>query len=100
MIPLILEKDPRSKIEPLEKKKYLSNGKYTLFHFLETVKKMFANKIKKSESLCFYIAGKVIENGGNATAYAEKFMEDIYCAHRDEDGFLYVTYGTLEAFGG
>jgi hypothetical protein len=26
---------------------------------------MFAARINKSESLCFYIAGKVIENGGN-----------------------------------
>jgi GABA(A) receptor-associated protein len=98
MIPLILEKDPRSKIEPLEKKKYLSSSKYTLFHFLETTKKMFATKIKKSESLCFYIAGRVIENGGKQIVNAEKLMEDVYRAHRDEDGFLYVIYGTLEAF--
>lgn len=33
MIAVILEKDLRSKIEPLEKVKFLANGKYTLYHF-------------------------------------------------------------------
>lgn len=66
MIPIILERDHKSKIEPLDKKKYLSGPKYTFFQFMETTKKLFANKIKKSEALCFYIAGKVIENGGSS----------------------------------
>lgn len=48
MIPVILEKDNKSKIEPLEKKKFLSGPKYTFFQFAETIRKLFANKIKKS----------------------------------------------------
>lgn len=64
MVPIILEKDSKSKIEPLEKKKYIANQKYTLFQFLETLKKKFTGKLKKSESICFYVAGKVIESGG------------------------------------
>ena len=64
MIPIIMEKDLKSRIEPLEKKKYIANKSYTLFQFLETVKKKFAGRIKKSESISFYIAGRVIESGG------------------------------------
>lgn len=64
MIPIILEKDAKSKIESLDKKKFISQGDYTLFKFLETLKKKFIGKVKKTESICFYIAGKVIESGG------------------------------------
>lgn len=48
MIPVILERDPKTSLEPLEKQKYLSNPKSTLFKFLETVKTLFNDKVKKS----------------------------------------------------
>lgn len=30
--------------------------------------------------------------------YLEKTMETVYNLHKDKDGFLYITYGTMEAF--
>uniref|UniRef100_A0A8C7EG80 MLP3C protein n=1 Tax=Nothoprocta perdicaria TaxID=30464 RepID=A0A8C7EG80_NOTPE len=37
--------------------------------------------------------------GGRALPAATATMQELYREHRDEDGFLYLTYASQEAFG-
>ena len=90
-IPIIFEKDPKSKIEPFPKTRYLVSKDLTVNHF----QLLLRNKLKLDESQAFFLLvdGKICIMG-------EKTLNEIYIKYKDKkDGFLYLMYSTDQVWG-
>merc|ERR1712144_173098 len=88
-IPVICEKVEKSDIATIDKKKYLVPADLTVGQFVYVIRK----RIKLSpEKAIFIFVDEVLP----PTA---ALMSTIYEEHKDEDGFLYVTYSGENTFG-
>lgn len=82
-VPVICEKDPKSKINSILKTRYLIPKNYTVSQFSFLISK----KITLTNEESFYL----LANGINAIS-GKDTMYEIYNKYKDEDGFLYITY--------
>merc|ERR1712232_188318 len=89
-IPVICERDQRSDIPDIDKKKYLVPQDLTVGQFVYVIRK----RIKLSPEKAIYI---FINNVLPPTA---ALMSSIYEEQKDDDGFLYITYSGENTFGG
>ena len=90
-IPIICEKDPRSKLKDIEKTKYLMPKDLTVSQFHLIIR----NKIElnQEESLFLLVDGKI-------SLVGETRLGDIYEKYGNkEDGFLYIVYVGNEYMG-
>ncbi|GAA5877821.1 hypothetical protein JCM16303_000250 [Sporobolomyces ruberrimus] len=88
-IPVICEKADKTDIAVIDKKKYLVPADLTVGQFVYVIRK----RIKlEPEKAIFIFVDEVLP----PTA---AFMSQIYEEHKDEDGFLYVTYSGENTFG-
>ncbi|BFZ61072.1 ubiquitin-like protein atg8 [Saitoella coloradoensis] len=88
-IPVICEKVEKSDIATIDKKKYLVPADLTVGQFVYVIRK----RIKLSpEKAIFIFVDEVLP----PTA---ALMSAIYEEHKDEDGFLYITYSGENTFG-
>ncbi|RMZ86429.1 hypothetical protein DV736_g6343, partial [Chaetothyriales sp. CBS 134916] len=88
-IPVICEKVEKSDIATIDKKKYLVPADLTVGQFVYVIRK----RIKLSpEKAIFIFVDEVLP----PTA---ALMSSIYDEHKDEDGFLYITYSGENTFG-
>lgn len=88
-IPVICEKDDRSDIPDIDKKKYLVPADLTVGQFVYVIRK----RIKLSPEKAIFI---FINNTLPPTA---SLMSTIYEEQKDSDGFLYITYSGENTFG-
>ena len=91
-IPIICEKDPRSKLKDIEKTKYLMPKDLTVSQFHLIIR----NKIElnQEESLFLLVDGKI-------SLVGETRLGDIYEKYANkEDGFLYIVYAEQLYKGG
>jgi hypothetical protein len=88
-IPIIVERNKSSSIEELDKSKFLVPADLTVGQFLHIIRK----RIKLSPDKGIYI---FINNTIPPTAF---LISSLYEQHKDEDGFLYVTYSGESTFG-
>ena len=85
-IPIILEKDPKCKLKPIGKTKFLIQKDFTANHFMKMIRALM--NIPDTEALFLTAKGKYSITG-------EKLMSQIYKDYKDkQDGFLYITYTT------
>lgn len=89
-IPVIVEKAERSEIPDIDKKKYLVPADLTVGQFVYVIRK----RIKVSAEKAIFMFVK------NVLPPTASLMSDIYEEHKDEDGFLYITYSGENTFGG
>eukprot|EP00252_Welwitschia_mirabilis_P023262 TRINITY_DN6546_c0_g1_i5.p1 TRINITY_DN6546_c0_g1~~TRINITY_DN6546_c0_g1_i5.p1 ORF type:complete len:182 (-),score=36.76 TRINITY_DN6546_c0_g1_i5:206-751(-) len=89
-IPVIVEKAEKSDIPNIDKKKYLVPADLTVGQFVYVIRK----RIKLSSEKAIFI---FVNNVLPPTA---AIMSAVYDEHKDEDGFLYVTYSGENTFGG
>ena len=90
-IPVICEKDPKSKIEAIDKSKFLVPADLTVTQFSYIIRKKL--ELDKAKALFLLISSKHSPTG-------ESIMSDIYAQFKDvEDGFLYITYTGEETWG-
>ena len=89
-IPLIIERDPRSKIEDLGKSKFLVSPDMNVTQFEALIRKKL--KIEKECALFFVV------NGKHAIVGTQLFSE-IYQKFKEEDGFLYIAYSNEQIWG-
>ncbi|KAL4641366.1 microtubule-associated proteins 1A/1B light chain 3C-like [Arapaima gigas] len=90
-VPVILERYQREKFLPLlEKTKFLVPEELTMTQFVSVLR----NRLCLSPRHAFYV---LINNRGIASMSLT--LAELYRDHRDEDGFLYMTYASQEAFG-
>merc|ERR1711964_643270 len=88
-IPVICEKVEKSDIATIDKKKYLVPADLTVGQFVYVIRK----RIKLSpEKAIFIFVDEVLP----PTA---ALMSSIYEEHKDEDGFLYISYSGENTFG-
>ncbi|GAA5821798.1 hypothetical protein JCM10212_005333 [Sporobolomyces blumeae] len=88
-IPVICEKADKTDIPAIDKKKYLVPADLTVGQFVYVIRK----RIKLApEKAIFIFVDEVLP----PTA---ALMSQIYDEHKDEDGFLYVTYSGENTFG-
>ena len=89
-IPIICEKDPKSKIKKIEKTKYLIEKTLNLPQFSGTIRNKL--ELKETDALFFLVNGKISLSGTVQ-------MEDVYKNYKEKDGFLYITYSSEETWG-
>lgn len=88
-IPVIVEKAEKSDIPDLDKKKYLVPADLTVGQFVYVIRK----RIKLSPEKAIFV---FVNNVLPPTA---ALMSSIYDEHKDDDGFLYITYSGESTFG-
>lgn len=89
-LPVILEKDPASKIVELKKTKYLLPKKSTVSQFQENIRRKA--EIPRESALFLQARTKYSLAG-------EKTIEEVYDSYKDKDGFLYIMYTTELIYG-
>ncbi|GJN41435.1 hypothetical protein PR202_gn00809 [Eleusine coracana subsp. coracana] len=88
-VPVIVEKAGKSDVPDIDKKKYLVPGDLIVGQFVYVVRK----RIKLSPEKAIFIFVK------NTLPPNASLMSAIYEEHKDEDGFLYMTYSGESTFG-
>eukprot|EP00897_Mesotaenium_endlicherianum_P001140 jgi/Mesen1/11026/ME000098S10413 len=88
-IPVIVEKARKSDIPDIDKKKYLVPADLTVGQFVYVIRK----RIKLNPEKAIFI---FVDNILPPTA---ALMASIYEEHKDQDGFLYITYSGENTFG-
>ena len=90
-IPVILEKDSKSKVNNIKKSKFLIQKDISVNQFIKMIRDLM--QIDEYEALFFVVKGKYSISG-------DKTMGQIYSNYKDkEDGFLYITYSSELIFG-
>src|SRR5689334_18494562 len=83
-VPIICEKDPKSKFADIDKNKYLVPGDLTVSQFTFIIRKRIS--LEKSKALFLLVNGKHSITGDSS-------ISDLYDKYKDsEDGFLYISY--------
>eukprot|EP00192_Tetraselmis_astigmatica_P020532 CAMPEP_0117667036 /NCGR_PEP_ID=MMETSP0804-20121206/10730_1 /TAXON_ID=1074897 /ORGANISM="Tetraselmis astigmatica, Strain CCMP880" /LENGTH=204 /DNA_ID=CAMNT_0005474691 /DNA_START=654 /DNA_END=1272 /DNA_ORIENTATION=+ len=88
-VPVIVEKAEKSDIPEIDKKKYLVPSDLTVGQFVYVIRK----RIRLSPEKAIFIFVK------NVLPPTAALMSSIYDDHKDEDGFLYITYSGENTFG-
>ena len=91
-IPIICEKDPKSKtLRDIDKTKYLVPNDLTVSQFSFMIRKRI--EINKEEAFFLLVNGKTSLSG-------DANLNDIYERYKDkEDGFLYIAYASELTWG-
>ena len=89
-VPIILEKDPKCKLIPIKKTKFMIEKNSTVSKLIQSIRILM--KIPQEEGLFLSAKGKYTLTG-------QKIIGDIYNTYKDEDGFLYIMYTTELIFG-
>ncbi len=90
-LPIIVEKYKNSRLNDIDKTKFLVSKELKMSQFLFIIRKRI--KISSSESIFLFIG----ENGQLCPSATE--IGDIYENYSDKDGFLYLTYANENTFG-
>uniref|UniRef100_A0A9J8AW73 Microtubule-associated protein 1 light chain 3 gamma n=1 Tax=Cyprinus carpio carpio TaxID=630221 RepID=A0A9J8AW73_CYPCA len=109
-VPVIIERYRREKyLPPLDKTKFLVPQELTMSQFVTIIRSVTKsvqvssnkcssdrqkNRMTLMPSQAFYL---LINNSGIASMSLT--MAQLYKDHKDEDGFLYMTYASQEMFG-
>ena len=89
-IPIICEKNSRSKnTPPIDKTKYLVPNDLTIGQFVYVIRKRM--QLAPEKAIFIFI--------GNNIPPSSQRLIDTYYFHRDEDGFLYISYSCENTFG-
>lgn len=89
-MPVIVERAEKSDIPVLDKKKYLVPADLTVGQFVYVIRKRI--KLNAEKAIFIFV--------NNVLPPTAALMNAIYEEHKDEDGFLYVTYSGENTFGG
>ena len=88
-VPVICQKDPRSNIPNLDKKKYLVPQDLTIGQFVYVIRKRI--NLTPEKAIFLFI--------NNQLPPTAALLSSTYDANKDEDGFLYITYSGENTFG-
>ena len=89
-IPIIVTKGETCTLNDIDKNKYLVPIDITLGQFIFIIRKKI--ELNQNEGLYLFINNNVLGS-------VSSLMIDIYKNHKDEDGFLYITYQNENTFG-
>jgi GABA(A) receptor-associated protein len=89
-IPIICEKDPKSKIQEIDKTKYLVPMDLTVGQFSLMIRKRV--EIAKEDAFYLLVDGK-------HSIIGDSLISEIYDKYKSEDGFLYIAYASEVTWG-
>mmetsp|Transcript_3271 Transcript_3271/g.3601 ORF Transcript_3271/g.3601 Transcript_3271/m.3601 type:complete len:124 (-) Transcript_3271:149-520(-) len=89
-IPIICEKHAKSKLEDLDKNKYLVTDKYKVYQFIHLLRKRI--NLKQEEALYLFVNGRTLLK-------SDSKMSEVYERYKDSDGFLYIEFCEYSSFG-
>ena len=84
-----MEKQPRSNIQDIDKRKFLVPADLTVAQFMYIIRKRIQLPPEKA---MFLFVNKVLPTTSST-------MGSIYDEHKDTDGFLYIAYSGENTFG-
>ena len=87
--PIIVSKSSKSILEDIERNKFLVPGDLTIGQFICIVRKRI--KLNETESVFLFINNILPATSSN--------IGSIYEEHKEDDGFLYITYCNENVFG-
>jgi len=88
-IPVIVEREPKSQIQAIDKRKFLVPSDISVAQFMWIIRKRIQ---LPSEKAIFLFVGKILPQSSAS-------MGQIYQDHKDVDGFLYIAYSGENTFG-
>eukprot|EP01035_Chromulina_nebulosa_P018618 gene18618-24349_t len=88
-IPVICEKIAISKVQEIDKNKYLVPQDLTVGQFVFVIRKRL--KLQPEEAIYLSVNGSFPQNAA--------LLRDIYEKMKDADGFLYIRYSSENTFG-
>merc|ERR1712232_374552 len=88
-IPVIVEKAAKSNAPDIDKKKFLVPGDISVGKFVYEIRKHM--KLNPEQAIFLFV--------NDTLPPTAALMSFIYDKHKDEDGFLYVTYNGENTFG-
>lgn len=92
-IPVVVEKNISSSLPKLEKSKYLVPKDLNVGQFVYFIRKKLAEKGNMSnEQALFLFVENTIPNSNQK-------MSDLYEKHKDNTGFLFISYNSENTFG-
>eukprot|EP00474_Spongospora_subterranea_P008986 CRZ09444.1 hypothetical protein [Spongospora subterranea] len=89
-IPVICEKSPKSKIDEIDKKKYLVPCDLTVGQFVYVIRKRI--QLTPEKGIFLFI--------NNTLPPTSALISTVYEEQRGPDGFLYIEYSGENTFGG
>jgi len=89
-VPVIIEKDFNSDIIDLDKNKYLVPDELTIGQLVYVIRKRI--KLPPEKAIFIFIDRTTL-------APTSALLSNVYEEHKNEDGFLYVTYSGQDSFG-
>jgi len=95
-LPIIVEKAPNSQAPDICKKKFLAPADMSVQKFSLEIKKQLQPSTYSDVSqiaIFLFVDKTVLPPSGH-------LMSQMYEKHKDEDGFLYITYSGENTFGG
>ena len=88
--PVIITKSKKCKLDDIEKTKFLIPGDLTMGQVIYIVRKRI--KLDDTESVFLFINNNILPPTSST-------ISSIYEEHKDEDGFLYISYCNENVFG-
>lgn len=89
-VPIVVErKKGNDNISDLDKHKYLVPKDMTLGQFVYVIRRRI--KLKSDKAIFVFV--------NNVLPPVSQLISQLYTEHKDEDGFLYITYGSESTFG-
>lgn len=88
-VPVICEKTARSSMSEIDKNKYLVPMDLTIGQFVYVVRKRL--KLPSEKAIFLFVGGTMKSTSTQ--------LQEAYDEHKDNDGFLYVTYSDENVFG-
>jgi GABA(A) receptor-associated protein len=88
-VKVVVEKQPRSNINDIDKRKFLVPADLTVAQFMYIIRKRIQLPPEKA---MFLFVNKVLPTTSST-------MGSIYEEHKDPDGFLYISYSGENTFG-
>ena len=88
--PIIISKGNKCELSNIDKTKFLIPGDLTMGQIIFIVRKRI--KLDDTDSLFLFINDKILPASSSV-------ISSVYNDHKDEDGFLYITYCNENVFG-
>ena len=88
-VPVILDAHPNSHVPPIDKSKFLVPSDLTVGQFAYVIRRRIS--LSPTQAMFMYVR--------NVLPVSSLSFGELDAEHRDEDGFLYVTYSGENTFG-
>ncbi|XP_074645692.1 gamma-aminobutyric acid receptor-associated protein-like 2 [Tubulanus polymorphus] len=88
-IPVVVEKDQRSDIQDIDKRKFLVPNDITVAQFMWIIRRRI--QLPSDKAIFLFVAKVLPTSSAN--------MGQMYEEHKDPDGFLYIAYSGENVFG-